>query len=193
MKNKKISPLIQVVLLVSGLTIVASTFYWLYVNSENRDDIVKATPSIMANPPTPLTTSPKPDVSIPPDFSSNIPTTLRTVSVTQWNVRFTAPLASSDIAYAIRDSGFVELWSPSLQASTGGQECNPGSLGGLARASSLDATGEPKPTAIKKIGDYHYYYMHPQSACSTTQSAQDILQANLKGLQSSLPQSLEAY
>jgi hypothetical protein len=102
--------------------------------------------------------------------------------ITQWGVKLTLPSGLSDLGYAVKNVGGVEIAYFSTKTLVGlDPNCSTDNagIGAISRETSLrDASDPYAGEAMKHIGNYYYYYGHPQAYCSDNAAAQkeDIAQ-----------------
>lgn len=107
-----------------------------------------------------------------------------------WGVKFKLPtnLGSNKINYDLRAGKDFEayVFSTSRVEALGGQclstDQNFINLGTISRSTSLSTAMTSPPTLAGKIGDYYYYYQHPQSICSSVGSSEDINQIQIEDI-----------
>ena len=102
--------------------------------------------------------------------------------ITQWGVKLTLPSGLSDLEYAVKNVGGIEIAYLSTKTLVGlDPNCSTDNsgIGAISRETSPRDASDPYGSApMKHIGNYYYYYGHPQAYCSDNAAAQkeDIAQ-----------------
>ena len=115
--------------------------------------------------------------------------------ILEWGIQFTKPRGMTDLLYAMNDGSikFITQQLMDLDASTGGKYCtlDDGSLGSLSRLQNLPTDG-PARGAHVHIGNYYYFFEHPQATCGMNEQVTNLQSSQAAALQSTILKNLRA-
>lgn len=159
-------------LLVVGLLVLAGTT--IYFKHQEQLATIKAT---AANTETKQTVK-----QSSPETKATKPTTTSTFKIAELGVELTLTSDISDLTYVTNSgNGYTNAYfsTKSLAKSEPNCQADDGAIGDISRATSLPMASGPTAENTKKIGQYYYFYIGPQSVC-TSSSANASMQTSLK-------------
>lgn len=143
-------------------------------------------------PPTPAPSVPATPTSTPAEPTPTTPTTPPAkgpkLNITQWGVSLVLSREIADTHYYL-NKGNAYFTTKSL-LTKGGEKCGAeyGPLGAMVRTKELKAEGPMAPPAnAVKVGEYYYYYVGPQTPCTSDPTVQTLADKQAKLVEQAVP------
>jgi hypothetical protein len=148
--------IVLVVLLIGALGFV---YYQNFIQSNNSSKSVASTKTVKSS-----TVAAKPEVTTNEGY----------LTFSEWGIKLKTPVGLADnriTYYKIANNSELDGYNFSTsRVEAQGGACSSSSpqfssLGIISRSTSPNTEEASPPTLVGKIGDYYYYYAHPQSIC----------------------------